>query len=54
MSEAKPSKPRPGLISVEDTIDEIARKALEEARRREEAETLRKKHAKDSATSPNS
>jgi len=38
--------PPPGLISVEDTIDELARKALEEARRREQAQRLREQAQK--------
>ena len=41
MSENKPTDPPPGLISVDATIDELARKALEEARRREEAQRRR-------------
>jgi hypothetical protein len=34
---------RTGLVRVDDNIDEIARKALERARRAEEAERLRRK-----------
>jgi hypothetical protein len=39
-------------VSVDETIDEIARRALEEARRKEELERLRKEHpaARDSAS----
>jgi hypothetical protein len=36
---------RAGLVRVDDKIDEIARKALERARRAEEAERLRRKIA---------
>ena len=38
-----PTRPKPsGLVSVDDPIDEVARKALEEARRVEENEKYRK------------
>jgi hypothetical protein len=41
-SHGQPVK-RAGLVRVDDKIDEIARKALERARRAEEAERLRRK-----------
>jgi tRNA(Ser,Leu) C12 N-acetylase TAN1 len=41
-SKADPSRPT-GLVSVDAEIDEIARKALETAKRTEEADRLRRK-----------
>lgn len=40
-----PGKTRGGLVSIEDSIDEIGRKALENARRLEEAEKRKQKPA---------
>lgn len=37
----KASDPPPGLISIDGSIDELARKAVEEARQREQAKKLR-------------
>lgn len=34
---------RPGLISIEESIDEVARKALEAARQAEESERLKRR-----------
>jgi hypothetical protein len=44
VSSRQPGK-RTGLLRVDDKIDEIARNALERARRAEEAERLRRKIA---------
>jgi hypothetical protein len=41
----RPPGNRTGLVRVDERIDEIARKALERARRAEEAERLRRKIA---------
>ena len=42
-SDDRPTKPREGLVSIDDTIDEIARKALESARRLDEAQKRKQK-----------
>ena len=39
----RPTKPREGLVSIDDTIDETGRKALESARRSEEDEKRKQK-----------
>jgi hypothetical protein len=38
----RPEKRRTGLISVDDRIDEIGARALEEARRREDLERMKR------------
>ena len=45
VSNRPPGNRTVGLVRVDDKIDEIARKALERARRAEEAERLRRKIA---------
>lgn len=42
----KPADPPLGLISIDASIEEVARKALEEARRREQAQKLREQAGK--------
>jgi len=42
VSRRRPGK-RTGIVRIDDMIDEIARKALERARRAEESERLRRK-----------
>jgi hypothetical protein len=49
---AAPGKVPTGLVSVDDAIDDVARQALEAARRREEAEKLRRENPPAGAPRP--